>query len=436
MGQSCVPFALRAGRGDGHDRRCDGNPVSAAQITGSAATRCGRFADATVASLAIEALDGAIVDAGIGTGRVEAIFFANALSGLITGQECVRGQVALRHSRYGGIPTVNVENACASGSTALHLACMAIDSGLYETVAVVGAEKMSHPDRTRPIRALAGAADVDQLQENGARHSVFMESYAERARNRIERHGWTAADFAQVVVKNRRHAVHNVGAQFRQEMTVDEVLASRMITAPLTLPMCSPIGDGAAALIVAADATGADAPIRVRASALSATGGREVGSVVQRASATAREQSGLSASAVGVIEVHDATASAELEAYEHLGLAAPGEGNRLVAEGRVVLGGPLPVNTSGGLLSRGHPVGATGVMQIVELVAQLRGRAGARQVDPVPKLALAQNAGGFLEGDNAAAVITVLERERTGRGRVVHPQMRRARLESGAKPLE
>jgi acetyl-CoA acetyltransferase len=127
---------------------------------------------------------------------------------------------------------------------------------------------------------------------------------------------------------------------------------------------------------------------------------------------TAREQSSLTAEDVDVIEVHDATASAELEAYEHLGLAAPGEGNRLIAEGVTVMGGALPVNTGGGLLSRGHPVGATGVLQVVELVAQLRGRAGKRQVELNRGLALAQNAGGFVEGDNAVAVITVLERER------------------------
>jgi acetyl-CoA acetyltransferase len=386
--------------------------VTSAHIIGSAGTRCGRFPDATVASLAIEALDGALADAGIDPEGVEAIFFSNALSGLMTGQECVRGQVALRHSRYGGIPVVNVENACASGSTALHLACMAIDAGMYETVAVVGSEKMSHADRTRPIRALAGAADVDLLtdQDGGESHSIFMESYAERARGRIDRYGWTAADFAEVVVKSRRHAVHNDAAQFRTTMTIDEVLASRMITEPLTLPMCSPIGDGAAALVVTGTPGNSAAPVLVRASALSATGGPAPGSVVQRASATAREQSGVAAEDVDVIEVHDATASAEIEAYEHLGLAAPGEGNRLIPEGRVGLGGPLPINPSGGLLSRGHPVGATGVLQIVELVAQLRGRAGERQVDHSPRLALAQNAGGFVEGDNAAAVITVLER--------------------------
>jgi acetyl-CoA acyltransferase len=385
--------------------------MTSAYVVGSAGTRCGRFPDATVAAMAIEALDGALADAGIDVERLDAIFFANALSGLMTGQECVRGQVALRHSRYGGIPTVNVENACASGSTALHLACMAIDACTYETVAVVGSEKMSHPDRRRPIEALAGAADVDLLRDAPEDRSIFMDSYAERARGRIERYGWTAADFAGVVVKNRRHAIHNEAAQFRNPMTVEEVLGSRMIVDPLTLPMCSPIGDGAAALVLTATPQPGTDPIRIRASALSATGGTKPGSVVQRASATAREQSGLSATDVDVIEVHDATASAEIEAYEHLGLAAPGEGNRLIAEGRVMLGGPLPVNPSGGLISRGHPVGATGVLQVVELVMQLRDRAGARQIEPVPKLGLAQNAGGFVEGDNAVGVVTVLERE-------------------------
>jgi acetyl-CoA acetyltransferase len=384
--------------------------MTSTYITGAGQTRCGRFPHASVASLAIEALDAALADAAVGEDRIEAIFFSNALSGLLTGQECVRGQVALRHSRYGGIPIVNVENACASGSTALHLACHAIDAGAYETVAIVGSEKMSHPDRRRPIKALEGAADVELLAEAPADHSVFMDSYAARARRRIAQHGWTPADFAGVVVKNRRHAVHNPGAQFRQEMTVEQVLGSRMITEPLTLPMCSPIGDGAAAVVLTGSRDRHPQAIRVRASALSSTGGPAPGSVVQRATATARELSGIAPQDVDVIEVHDATASAELEAYEHLGLAREGEGNRLIAEGRTLLGGSLPVKTSGGLLSRGHPVGATGVLQIVELVTQLRGTANGRQVDPLPRLALAQNAGGFVEGDNAVAVVTILER--------------------------
>jgi len=383
---------------------------TSANIVGSGQTQCGKFPDASVASLAVEALDAALADAGVDPERVEAIFFANALSGLITGQECVRGQVALRQTRYGGIPVFNVENACASGSTALNMACLAIDAGAYETVAVVGSEKMSDPDRTLPIRALAGAADVALLDETDSNHSVFMESYAERARRRISEQGWEPSDFARVSVKNRHHAAHNPGAQYRQQLTVEEVLASRMIVEPLTLPMCSPIGDGAAALVLTGSPNGQRDAIHVRASALSATGGPAPGSVAERAAAGAREQAGLDAGDVGVIEIHDATASAELEAYEHLGLAPKGEGNRLIVEGRTELGGTLPVNTGGGLLARGHPVGATGVLQIAELVEQLRGRADGRQVDPVPRLALAHNAGGFVEGDNAVAVVTVLER--------------------------
>ncbi|HEY2657291.1 MAG TPA: thiolase family protein [Solirubrobacteraceae bacterium] len=381
-----------------------------AHIIGSGQTPCGKFPNASVASLAVEALDGALADAGVDPDRVEAIFFANALSGLITGQECVRGQVALRQTRYGGIPVFNVENACASGSTALNMACLAIDSGAYETVAVVGSEKMSDPDRSLPIRALAGAADVALLDGTDSNHSVFMDSYAERARRRISDQGWEPSDFARVSVKNRHHAAHNPGAQYRQPLTVEEVLASRMIAEPLTLPMCSPIGDGAAALVLTGSATGRRDAIHVRASALTATGGPAPGSVAERAAVKAREQAGLDANDVEVIEIHDATASAELEAYEHLGLAPKGEGNRLIIEGKTELGGALPVNTNGGLLARGHPVGATGVLQIAELVDQLRGRANGRQVDPVPRLALAHNAGGFVEGDNAAAVVTILER--------------------------
>jgi acetyl-CoA acetyltransferase len=381
-------------------------------ITGYGQTPCGRFRDATVACLAIRALDDALADADLDPARVDAIFFANALSGLMTGQECVRGQVALRHSRYGGIPIVNIDNACAGGSSALHLACQAIAAGSYGTVAVVGAEKMSDPDRGKPIRALAGAADVALLTDSSEDHSVFMDSYAQRAQRRIEEQGWAPSDFAEVVVKNRAHAAGNPGAQYRDPMTVEQVLGSRMISRPLTLPMCSPIGDGAAAVLVSGVPVSGGPRIRVRASALSATGGPAPGSVVQRAMATAREQSGLAADEVGVIEIHDATASAELEAYEHLGLAPEGEGNRLIGEGRTVLGGSLPVNTNGGLISRGHPVGATGVLQIAELLAQLTGRAEERQIDPAPKLALAQNAGGFVEGDNAVGVITILERER------------------------
>jgi acetyl-CoA acetyltransferase len=229
--------------------------------------------------------------------------------------------------------------------------------------------------------------------------------YAERARARIARGEWTPRDLALVVVKNRRHAARNPIAQYRRELTVEEVLASRQIVDPLTLPMCSPIGDAAAALVVTGSRR-ARGGVRVLASAMSSVG--KGGSVVRRAAERAYEQAGLGPDDVGVAELHDAAASAEIEEYEYLGFAPEGEGHRLVESGETGLGGRHPVNTSGGLISRGHPVGATGVLQIIELVDQLRGRAGGRQVEPVPRHGLAQNAGGFVAGDNAVAVVTIL----------------------------
>jgi acetyl-CoA acetyltransferase len=230
-----------------------------------------------------------------------------------------------------------------------------------------------------------------------------MDHYAAKARDHQASSGWTAEDLARVVVASRRHGALNPLAQFRQEVTVDEVLGSRMSVDPLTLPMCSPIGDGAAALVVSGNRR---AGVRVLASALRTATGE--GAVVERAAAAAYEQAGVGPGDIDVAEIHDAAASAALMELEHLGFAAPGEAHELVRAGDIELGGRLPVNTSGGLLSRGHPIGATGVLQVVELVDQLRDRAGARQVAPAPRHALAQNAGGVLGDDSAVAVVTVL----------------------------
>jgi acetyl-CoA acyltransferase len=377
-----------------------------AWIVGSAATPCGRFSDLSLGDLARAAVEGALVDAGVSLEAIDAVFFANALEGTLSGQECIRGQVALRSSLLGGVPVVNVENACASGSSALHLACLAADAGAYETVLVVGAEKMSHQDRALPLAALDGATDVATLESGPRDRSIFMDRYAARALTRIELGDWTRTDLARVVVKNRRHAAANPIAQYRQELTAEAVLASRLIVDPLTLPMCSPIGDAAAALVVTGSPSDDQSPVRVLASAMASVGAN--GSVVRTAAERAYEQAGLGPRDLDVAEVHDAAASAEIEEYEHLTFVSEGEGRRLIAMGETQLGGRLPVNTSGGLISRGHPVGATGVLQIVELVDQLRGRARERQVEPRPRHALAQNAGGFLEGDNAVAVVTVL----------------------------
>ena len=222
----------------------------------------------------------------------------------------------------------------------------------------------------------------------------------------------TDDDLARVSVKNRAHAVLNPNAQFRTPITADEVLASRMIADPLRLLMCAPIGDGAAAVVVASPAAArrlGGGRVTVAACALTSNGADPAAArPAERAARAAYDQAGVGPMDVDVAEVHDACSAAELWMYEQLGFCGPGDGPKLLADGATALGGRLPVNTSGGLLSRGHPLGATGCGQLVELVDQLRGRAGDRQV-PGARVALAHNAGGMLDRtDEAAAVVTIL----------------------------
>lgn len=398
-------------------------------VAGAAMTAFGKFPDSTLRSLAEEAVAGALDDAGLAPRDVQMAFFANATAGLLTGQEMIRGQSALRHTGLLGIPIVNVENACASATTAFTLACLAVGAGAVDVAIAVGAEKLTHPDKGRVFAAIGTAVDLlepPRLDDGsrtddaggapsplatGASSSYFMEVYAAMARSYMARSGATAEDFAGVAVKNSRHGALNPKAQYGRELTVAEVLASRSISPPLTLLMCSPIGDGAAAVLVcsAQRARQLGAPVRVRASRLLSGTDRadgESGSVT-RAATLAYEQAGIGPGDVDVIELHDGAAPAELMTYEDLGLCAHGDGPKLLASGDTALGGRVPVNISGGLLSRGHPIGATGCAQIVELVDQLRGRAGRRQVDGV-QVALAENGGGYLENDSAAMTVTLL----------------------------
>jgi acetyl-CoA acetyltransferase len=333
----------------------------------------------------------------------------------------VAGQVALRAAGVSAIPVVNVENACASASTAFHLAWQAVATGQVDRALAVGTEKMSHPDKQRPLTAIGRAVDVEAVfgeagPQPGGR-SYFMDLYAAQGRSYMERTGSTREDFAAVAAKNHTNGARNPNAQYGDEMSVADVLAAREIVFPLTLPMCSPVSDGsAAALLVAEDAlpTGDGRPPapEVLASVLaSGSADGDAGNSTERASRRAYERAGVGPEDVDLAEVHDAAAPAEILLYEHLGLAAPGEGARLIRDGATRLDGRLPVNPSGGLLSKGHPIGATGLGQIHEAVAQLRGTAGARQVDGA-RVALTQNGGGWLEDDNAAVAVHVFARGR------------------------
>jgi acetyl-CoA acyltransferase len=390
-------------------------------IAGAAMTRFGKFPETTNRVLAEEATAAALADAGITAGQVQTVYYANAVAGLLTGQEMIRGQVALRYTGLLGVPLVNVENACASGSSAFYLACLAVGSGAAEIAVAVGAEKLTHPDKARSFAAIGTAVDQAEAaalrerlaagggQDDGKR-SFFLDTSAAKARAYMAASGATAKDFAQVAVKNHRHATANPRAQYRTEVTVEEVLAGREVAPPLTLLMCAPIGDGAAALVVcsAQAARGLGASVRVRACEL--VSGRDAApgaGAVERAARAAYERAGIGPGDLSVVELHDAAAPAELIEYEHLGLCGPGEGPGLLSSGRTALGGGLPVNPSGGLLSKGHPIGATGCGQLAELADQLRGRCGSRQVLGA-RLALAQNAGGVLGEDNAASVVTIL----------------------------
>jgi acetyl-CoA acetyltransferase len=404
-------------------------------VAGVGMTRFGKHLETGMKALGADAVQKAIADAGIEGSALEAAYVGNAAAGLITGQECIRGQVVLRSIGLGKLPVINVENACASSSTALHQACAMVSAGLYDVVLALGVEKLYHEDKRKSFGAFSGAVDVEAMQTileglkkgaessgaksassgAGEKRSMFMDIYAAAARGHMQRYGTTVEQFAGVSAKNSFHGSLNPRAQFREALSVEEVLASPMIAEPLTRPMCSPIGDGAAAVVVVSEAKarelGIQKPVKVVSSVLVSgwDHGFEEPGTVEVCASTAYEESGVGPSDLDVVECHDASAPAELMEYESLSLCAPGEGGKLIDGGETRLGGRVPVNTSGGLLRKGHPVGATGIAQIVELTEQLEGRADQRQVEGA-KVALAQNGGGTIGTDAAAMCVTVLTR--------------------------
>ncbi|ADG06683.1 thiolase family protein [Kyrpidia tusciae] len=393
-------------------------------VVGVGMTRFGKQPERSLKELAREASRAALEDAGIPESAIEAAFVSNAMAGAIWRQESVRGQVFLSGTELAGIPMFNVENACASGSTAFHLACMSVLSGMYDTVLVLGVEKMIHPDKERTFRAFEGATDVESLLAfpgggGRDRQSMFMDYYAEEARRHMELYGTPVEIFASIATKNSRHGALNPYAQYRVPQTVESVMASRVVSDPLRLLMCSPLSDGAAAAIVAREKTArrwTSRPVFVAGSVVlsaltgpASAGSEKKRSNVERAAERVYAQAGLGPRDLDVLEVHDAAAPGELWAYEQLGLCGPEEGAGLVESGDTALGGAVPVNPGGGLIARGHPVGATGLAQLAEIVWQLRGEAGERQVEGA-RTGLTQNAGGFLEGDSAAVSVHVLTR--------------------------
>ncbi|MRK24292.1 thiolase family protein [Pseudomonas sp. JG-B] len=379
--------------------------MSQMHVMGGAMTRFGRHQGVMAPELAQQAIIKAVADSGLALKDIQAIYCANVLGGMIL------GQVILRDLGLDGIPVYNVENACASGATAVHLARHALLAGQYERVLVFGIEQLTQ----------LGGGTIP-LQRNDEKTDLYAKAgmvlpavYAMRATRFIHERGASPADLARVAVKNRHHGSLNEYAQQRTGVTLEEVLGSRMIADPLTLLQCCPSQvDGAAALVLGNKPGPHARDVRVLGSIV-VSGLREGArddildaEVTARAARQAYEQAGVDPRDVGVVELHDAFTIAELLYYEALGLAPHGEAVALLHSGATALGGRVPVNPSGGLLAKGHPLGATGVAQMVELMWQLQGRATGRQADN-PRLGVAQCTGGGIAGvDHAASSVHVL----------------------------
>ena len=400
----------------------------------------GKYLERGIKDLTGEALKLVLDDCGLGLGDIEAAWFSNSGWGMHDFQHSIRGQVALSANGLDKIPITNVENACAGGSTALHAAWIAIRAGLYDCVLAIGAEKLYHEDRAMVMKGFISGTDVEitsrfiekfredekKRKEKAAKekgedvqkekkdgHSAFMDFYAIGARAHMQKYGTTQRQLAVIAAKAHNNSAMNPLAQYTFPMTVEQVLEDREVAYPLTRAMCAPIGDGAAAAIVCSEAYLKKHPSRravlIRASVLRSGVRAGENDIAARASGAAYEMAGLGPEDIQVAEVHDATSFGELAQVEQMGFCPEGEGGPFAESGATQINGKIPVNTSGGLISRGHPIGASGLAQIHELMLQLRGEAGERQVEN-PRVALAENGGGFLGVGEAAMAIHILEK--------------------------
>jgi acetyl-CoA acetyltransferase len=410
--------------------------MSAIYIAGIAMTVFGRHLERSLDDLAGEALAGALKDANCTTDDLGVAFYAGMTNGPLQGQISIPGQVVFSKIGVEGIPVYNVENACASGSSAFNLAVQSLRAGTSDVALALGAEKMNIPDKMKVFSIFEGGWDVSRADENyqmlvemgkgvevpeGSEsdkpYSKFMAIYAAMCRYHMKTYGTTQRQIAAVSAKNHTHSVHNPFSQYRQPYTIDEVLGAPPITYPITLPMCAPLSDGAAAAILCTEEglerIGANRSrcIKVAASVIRSSTHRRLDqpelNICRLAANQAYEQAGLGPQDMHVVEVHDASAMGEIVQAENLGLVALGEGGPAAERGEFTIGGRIPINTSGGLESKGHPLGATGIGQLHELVTQLRGDAGKRQVEGA-RHAIQENGGGSQGVEEAAVAIHIL----------------------------
>ena len=410
--------------------------MSSIYVAGIAMTVFGRHPERSLDDLAREALAGALKDAGCAAADLGIAFYAGMTNGPLQGQISIPGQVVFSKIGIEGIPIHNVENACASGSSAFNLAVQSLKAGTTDVALALGAEKMNVLDRMKTLSIFEAGWDVTRAQENyrmlaamgdgvdvppgtesDKPYSRFLSVYAAMCRHHMKTYGTTQRQIAAVSAKNHAHSVHNPHSQFRKPFTIEEILAAPPITYPLTLPMCAPISDGSAAAILCTEEglqrIGADKRrcIRVAASVVRSFTHRRLDeperSAARLAARQAYEQAGLGPDEMHVAEVHDASAMGEIIQVENLGFVPLGDGGPAAERGEFALRGRIPVNPSGGLESKGHPLGATGLGQLYELVTQLRGEAGARQVRGA-RHAIQENGGGLQGVEEAAVAVHIL----------------------------
>ena len=409
-------------------------------ILGVGMIKFGKYLEKGIKVLTGEALELVLKDCGLTRDDIEAAWFSNTGWGMYTFQHAIRGQVALTANGLERIPVTNVENACASASTALHGAWTAVKAGLYDCVLAIGTEKLYDEDRGKVMRSFTAGTDVEEtmariaqwqaeekkrkeqeakekagksVPEKPGGHSVFMDFYAAGARRHMKKYGSTQRQLAVIAAKAHNNSTLNPLAQYTFPQTVEQVMNDREVAFPLTRAMCAPIGDGSAAAIVCSEdflkKHPSDRAIKIRASILEGGARKPPNDISQRASKKVYEKAGVGPEDIDVMEVHDATAFGEIAQMEALGFCPEGEGGVLAESGATALDGKIPVNPSGGLISRGHPIGASGLAQIYELVTQLRGEAGKRQISK-HRLAMTENGGGTIGVGEAAMAIHILEK--------------------------
>ena len=351
-----------------------------AYVIGVDMIKFGRFPEKSVPQLGAEAALLALDDCGLAIQDMQALYCGNLLQASAT-----VGQRILHEIGQTGIPVVNVSNACATGATAFREAWISLQAGLYDLVLAVGVEQMG--------KGLLGGGRSKGIPKEGLIGSGTMPSvFAEAGLEHTRKYGTSFEQFAKVSVKNHHHSTMNPKARYQIETPLDQVMGAEMISYPNTKLMCSVNVDGAAAAVIATERKARELglmgrAVKVRASALTSDRWQErdlvmpdVNSCTRDAAAAAYEMAGLGPEDIDLVELHDCFATAEILHYENLGLCGEGEAGRMIDEGEVALGGRIPVNVSGGLLSKGHPLGATGIANIYEVSTHLRGEADKRQV--------------------------------------------------------